>query len=143
MQTVSFSFRLGHSTVCNIIEETCQAIWEALSHEFLQPPSNTEEWKQLSDGFERLWNFPHCLGAIDGKHIQMQASANCGSKYYNYKGLLSIVLMAVCDYNYCFTLLDIGDYGIMGGKVTVEFSAIHYLAEQWRTICYRYLSIRL
>ena len=29
MQTVSFSYRLGHSTVCNIIEETCQAIWAA------------------------------------------------------------------------------------------------------------------
>ena len=31
MQTISFSYRLGHSTVCYIIENTCCAIWEALS----------------------------------------------------------------------------------------------------------------
>ena len=51
MQTISFSYRLGHSTVSCIIEETCQAIWEALSPEFLRAPLNSEEWKQLSDGF--------------------------------------------------------------------------------------------
>ena len=36
---------------------------------------------------------------------------NFGTLYYNYTGFLSIVLLAVCDASYCFTLYDLGGHG--------------------------------
>ena len=111
MQTISFSYRVGHSTVCGIIDSTCDALWDVLSSEYLRRPLCQEEWKWVNECFHQIWNLPHCVGAIDGKHVVMQAPANSGSNFYNYKGTFSIVLLAVCDARYCFTLLDIGDAG--------------------------------
>ena len=74
-------------------------------------PTSSSDWKEISREFNRSWNFPHCIGSIDGKHIVIQAPNGAGSLYYNYKHTHSIVLLAVCDVIYCFTLLNIGDYG--------------------------------
>ena len=109
MQTTSFSYRVGRSTVCGIIDTTCNALWNVFSREYLRRPSTPEEWININEGFHQLWNFPHCLVAINGKHIVMQAPANSGSNFYNYKGTFSIILLAFCDAQYCFALLDIGD----------------------------------
>ena len=77
----------------------------------MKVPSTEEEWRSVSKQFEQMWNFSHCVGAIDDKHIIVQAPANCGSTYYNYKGTHSICLMAVCDVHYRFILVDDGDSG--------------------------------
>ena len=61
--------------------------------------------------FDKKWNFLHCLGAIDGKHITVQAPSSGGSTFFNYKKSVSIVLLTVFNTNYEFTLVDIGEAG--------------------------------
>lgn len=102
---------MGHSTVHYIIKETATAIWEALSKTYLKPPSSEDDWQNIAKEFQDQWNFPNCIGSLDGKHINIQAPAKSGSQFFNYKKTFSIVLLACCDANYNFTLVDIGAYG--------------------------------
>lgn len=110
-ESLAFSFRLGRTTVTHILRETYSAIGEALGEIYLKPPCSPDDWQAISKDFEEVWNLPHCVGAIDGKHVNVQCPNNSGSLFYNYKGSFSFVLMAICDAHYNFTLVDIGDYG--------------------------------
>ena len=76
-----------------------------------QIPKSANEWKSVAQTFEENWNFPHCVGALDGKHITIQAPINSGSEFYNYKQNFSVVLMALVDAEYCFMFADCGSQG--------------------------------
>lgn len=110
MAELNHNFRIGYTTVRNIIYETCLAIWENLRHTAF-PELNKERWIEIANGFNTNANYPNCIGAIDGKHIRLIKPSESGSLYYNYKNYFSIVLLAVCDADYKFTYIDVGAYG--------------------------------
>lgn len=75
-------------------------------------PEPTEKvWKTIAAKFSSRWNFPMCVGAIDGKHVRIQCPGKSGSLFYNYKDYYSIVLFAVVDAEYKFIGIDVGSYG--------------------------------
>lgn len=79
----------------------------------MQVPKTKNDWNKIIMGFNASWNFPNCIGAIDGKHIVIECPSNSGSNFFNYKGTYSIVLLALVDNNYNFTCIDIGAHGSM------------------------------
>ena len=101
---------MGKSTACAIVTEVSKAIWQVLKDDFVAFPTSAQ-FREIALDFWRLWNYPNCLGAIDGKHCDVQAPPNAGSLFYNYKGRHSIVLMAVCDARHRFTMVDVGAFG--------------------------------
>lgn len=110
-QSQSFNFRVGRSTVCNIVKEVCDALWARLSPTYLKMPATTQEWKKVAEEFEQMWDYPLVLGCFDGKHVAIECPSYGGSLFYNYKQFHSVVLMAMCDSGYRFTFVDIGAYG--------------------------------
>ena len=81
-QTIAFNFRVGRSTVCKIIAETLQALYEVLEPVYMKPPASHIEWLKIAKEYEELWNFPMCIGSLDGKHVVIEAPPNSGSDFF-------------------------------------------------------------
>ncbi|KYM96641.1 Putative nuclease HARBI1, partial [Cyphomyrmex costatus] len=110
LHSISLNYRIGRSTATLIIRETCEAIWDCLSPEILFTPSENG-WRKIALEFEKRWNFPNCIGAIDGKHVAIICPKKAGSTYYNYKQFHSIVILALVSATYKFLIVDIGAQG--------------------------------
>ena len=134
--SLSTYFRVGLSTVSQIVTETCKAICEVYSDKYIKLINKQDEWNAIADGFASRWNLPNCLRALDVKNIVIQAIPRSGSIFFNYKGNLdfyiyiiifinfmiaknislnlgtnSIVLMALIDSSRRFIFVDIGCNG--------------------------------
>ena len=71
--SLSYQYLISLSSITNIIRETCSCIWEHL-FPIVLAKCNAEDWKEIANEFSNKWNFPHCIGAIDGKHVVIQVN---------------------------------------------------------------------
>ncbi|OXA45061.1 putative nuclease HARBI1 [Folsomia candida] len=101
---VASTYRISKQRLGPIIEQTCRAIFEELKGSFMKPPTK-DEWIEIENEYNGLWNFPNTIGAIDGKHVAIKCPINAGSGYHN------IVLMGLAAADYRFLFIDVGGYG--------------------------------
>lgn len=98
------------STIREITTETCEVLWDVLQPRVMPVPDQ-ERWINIANDFYTRYNFPLCLGAMDGKHIRIKKPNKSGSLYINYKGFFSIILFAVSDSDGKFVVIDVGSCG--------------------------------
>nr|CAH7720890.1 unnamed protein product [Callosobruchus chinensis] len=131
---------MGASTVGKIIKEVCAALWEVFPPLHMKQPT-TADFLRISEEYNRLWDFPNCIGALDGKHIRIKCPSHSGSMFFNYKHYFSIVLQGLVDDHYRFISIDVGGYGkqknfnkrLSRARKTVE-CAFGILFAKWRII---------
>lgn len=90
-RTVAYLFGVAQSTVCKIVQETCQAIVSVLLQKYISLPAG-DLLDDVVDGFRVKWGVPQCMGAIDGSHIPVYAPKDNHTDYYNQKGFYSVIL---------------------------------------------------
>lgn len=124
-KALAFSFRMGASTVAAIVSETVCILWAEL-HATHMPVPTVDRFISTATDFFHTWNFPHCLGAIDGKHVRVKCPTNSGSMFFNYKKYFSVVLQGVVDAQYRFIVIDVGGYGKQSDGGTFQASDFYH-----------------
>jgi hypothetical protein len=99
-----------------------------------QIPKTEQEWLAVAKQYQALWNFPHSMGDIDGKHVVLQCPRNIASEYFNYKNAFSIVLFALVDANYNFMFVDAGRQERISDRGVVTNTELYKKLET-KTLC--------
>ncbi|XP_015276416.1 PREDICTED: putative nuclease HARBI1 [Gekko japonicus] len=99
-------FGLARSTIAGIVVEVCLAIELELLESVIRPGP----YGRAMDGFAKL-GFPHCIGAIDGCHIQIRAPVHQSGEYINRKGFFSMLLQGTMDHSGRFINVRVGHSG--------------------------------
>jgi hypothetical protein len=129
-KSLAYGFRVAPNTIVSAVPEVCQAIYDQYHETVFKCPTTEDEWKEVAQGFSDKWNFHHCCGCIDGKHVRIQAPPHSGSLYYNYKGFYSIIMLAVVDANYKFMYVDVGANGADSDAGIFRECGLYHALEQ-------------
>ena len=116
-KSLMYGFRVAFNTISLFLPELCGPIYQIYKDEQLHFPSTPQEWCEKAVHFGQMWIF--AVGALDGKHVAVSCPRWLGSKYYNYKGFYSMVLLSVVDADHRFLWADMG---LMGAALMPRFS---------------------
>ena len=72
-------------SVSIIVRRVCRAITEHLGPLYIRLPSTEVEVEEKTKNFFARFNFPQCLGAVDGTHIDIKHTINNATEFINRK----------------------------------------------------------
>ncbi|XP_017025421.1 putative nuclease HARBI1 isoform X1 [Drosophila kikkawai] len=104
--TLAGIFQLPKKRIKDIVAETLSSIVKRLKRTFLEIPRTEEQWLSIARDFQEMWNFPHCLGAVDGHHIAFRSKTITDASYSNYRQFKSIIMLALVDAQHRFLYVD-------------------------------------
>ena len=76
-QSLSHQFRISLNEVSYIIKGCCEAMVQQVVLVFVRNAAYKQDWLEISKLFEKRWNYPHALEAIDGKHNTVRKKTKC------------------------------------------------------------------
>ncbi|KAF0709027.1 protein ANTAGONIST OF LIKE HETEROCHROMATIN PROTEIN 1-like [Aphis craccivora] len=93
LRSLGFTFRISQSYITRIIQLVFKILSLRLPGILLKPPSK-EDLIQIARDFWEKWNFPNCVGSIDGKHIRIFCPGKSGTLFFNYKDFFLLFYLA-------------------------------------------------
>lgn len=111
---IAATYKISQVTVSCIISKTCLGIGTSLLQKgFVALPETPDDWKKIADNCYCIWNFPNCIGCIDGENLLCRSLWDLAPWYmtsdicFNY----SIAFMTVYDSRYRIILSNMGQNG--------------------------------
>lgn len=121
-RNVQGRFQHSGQTIHNHFHRVLTAVYKLGNH-IIRP---SDQMHSVASDYikddDRYWPyFKDCIGAIDGTHIAIHVPADKQIPYFNRKGYTSTNVMAVCDFNMCFTFALCGWEGsVHDAKIFME-----------------------
>ncbi|GFQ84324.1 uncharacterized protein TNCT_665751 [Trichonephila clavata] len=69
-RSLAFQYRVSHSWISVIVREVVEAIIKRMFPIVLSTPT-MGQFQKIAQQYSTKWNFPNCIGAIDGKHSEI------------------------------------------------------------------------
>lgn len=95
--------------------------------------SHLKNWNIVLQYQNNLKNFGTChtlIWVIDEKHVALKFPKLSGTEYFNYEWLFSVILITICDANYCFTYVDFRQYGCTNDRSVLRCSGLYQTFEE-------------